>query len=339
MAYYLALPVILALLGLIKKKAPSCFFCGLAIFLFLALTLPENTALGESCDLLLRYPVSMIGGIGGGVGLLLPAKLFLTLFPSLRALTTAIAALLALGTATTLYRSETPAFSALLAACLGFLPLAAGDPALYAAALTTAIALRFAAERRFLRYAALILVAACFRAEAILFLLLYFLLIPPPGLILFLGGTAATAALLLTDVSDPVFAFLNAEIPSYFWEGFSPAIPATLGGLALLAALMRRMFPKNREREYETALNLLFAAAFLALIGVYKPEYCVPAMIAAFPSVLLLGGALLKLADRLIALTFKEKKKPVRIVGAALGLILLGGFYLWLLAENGIITR
>lgn len=336
MAYYLALPVLAALCGLPKKRASVCLIFGVLTFAFLMLAVSADCAAVGVYELLPQYPVSLVNRLSAPIGFLFPAKLLSMLFPSSWAMTAVLSAVFSLGVTIYIYRScEAPAAAALLASAGGFLLIAVSDPYLFAAVLTAAYAFRYAAERRFLRFAALILLAACFRIDALLFLLLYFILILPPGILLLLGGAAASAALLLTGVSDPLFEYMCAEVPEFARAGFSPAIPAVLGGLCLLAALMKRMLPKNREREYETMLTLLFAAAFLSLIGVYDPHFCPLALIAAFPAVLTLGGALLKILDRLIVLTFREKKKPVRIVGAALGLALLGGWYLWILFGSG----
>lgn len=338
MAYYLALPVLTALCGLPKKKAPVCLLCGVLMFSFLMLAPPVNSAVIGVYELLPQYPVSLVNRLDAPIGFLFPAKLLSMLFPSPTAMTAVLSAAFSLGVTIYLYRScEAPAFAALLASAGGFLLIAVSDPYLFAAMLIAAYAFRYAAERRFLRFAALILLAACFRIDALLFLLLYFILILPPGIPLLLGGSAASAALLLTGVSDPLFEYMCAELPEFARAGFSPAIPVVLGGSCLLSGLMKRMLPKNREREYETMLTLLFAAAFLSLIGVYDPRFCPLALMAAFPAVLTLGGALLKILDRLIVLTFRERKKPVRIVCAVLGLAHLSGWYLWLLYENGIL--
>lgn len=337
MAYYLALPVLTVLCGLPKKKAPVCLAFAVLMFAFLMLAVPADSAAVGVYELLPQYPVSLMNRLSAPIGFLFPAKLLSMLFPSPTAMTAVLSAVFSLGTAIYIYRScEAPAVAALLASAGGFLPIAVSDPYLFAAALIAAYAFRYAAERRFLRFAALILLASCFRIDALVFLLIYFILILPPGIPLLLGGAAASAALLLTGVSDPLFEYMCAEVPEFARAGFSPAIPAVLGGLCLLSALTKRMLPKNREREYETALTLLFAAAFLSLIGVYDPYFCPLALIAAFPAVLTLGGALFKIFDRLIVLTFREKKKPVRIACAAAGLAFLGGWYLWLLFGSGV---
>lgn len=96
------------------------------------------------------------------------------------------------------------------------------------------------------------------------------------------------------------------------------------------------MLPGNKAREYGTAINLLFAAAFLSLVGIYEPFFVPAAETAAFASVPVLGGAAAKTADRLISLTFREKKKPVRIAFAAVGAAGLTVWYLWLLNGCGI---
>ena len=59
-------------------------------------------------------------------------------------------------------------------------------------------------------------------------------------------------------------------------------------------------------------------------------------IMTAFAAVPVFGGAAVKTVGRLITLTFREKKKPVRIVCAAVGAVGLTVWYLWLLYNHGI---
>lgn len=337
MTVYLIFPALAALCGLVKKKTPVCLLCGIMMFFFLAAVFPADSPLIGIYELLPRYPVSLINRLDAPIGFLFPAKLISMLYPSSELLPTVFAACFSLGTMIYIFRSsEAPAVSVLLVSAGGFLLTACGDPCLFTAALIAAYAFRYVGERRFLRFAALILLASCFSPEALLLLLLYFILIPPPCILLLLGGAALSAALLFADAAPFLYGFLygSAEIPTR--EGLSPVFAVTLGILSLFAALLKPLLPKNKKREYEAAINLLFAAAILSLVGIYEPFFTPLMIMTAFAGVPVLGGAAVKTVGRLIALTFREKKKPVRIVCAAVGAGCLTAWYLWILYENGI---
>lgn len=337
MTVYLIFPALAALCGLVKKKTPVCLLCGIMMFFFLTAVFPPDSPLIGIYEALPRYPVSMMNRLDAPIGFLFPAKLISMLYPSSELLPTVLAACFSLGTMIYIYRScEAPAVSILLVSAGGFLLTACGDPCLFAAALIAAYAFRYVGERRFLRFAALILLASCFSPEALLLLLLYFILIPPPCIFLLLGGAALSAVLLFTDAAPFLYGFLYgpAEVP--LREDLSPVFAVTLGILSLFAALLKPLLPKNKKREYGAAINLLFAAAFLSLVGIYEPFFTPLMIMTAFAAVPILGGTAVKTVERLIALTFREKKKPVRIVCAAVGAGCLTAWYLWLLYDHGI---
>lgn len=337
MTVYLIFPALAALCGLLKKKTPVCLLCGVMMFFFLTAVFPADSPLIGVYELLPQYPVSLINRLDAPIGFLFPAKLISMLYPSPELLPTVLAAGFSLGVTIYIFRScESPAVSFLLVSAGGFLLTARGDPCLFAAALIAAYAFRYAGERRFLRFAALILLTSCFSPEALLLLLLYFILILPPGIPLLLGGAALSAVLLFTGAAPLLSGLLygSAEVPVR--EGLSPVFAVTLGSLSLLAALLKPLLPKNKEREYGTAINLLFTAAFLSLIGIYEPFFTPLMIMTAFAGVPVLGGAAVKTVGRLVALTFRKKKKPVRIVCASVGAVCLTAWYLWLLYDHGI---
>lgn len=330
MIEYAVLPVLIAVCLVVRKRTPVCLLCGILIFFFLILAGSGWSGLEVIYRMLPQYPVSMIYRFSAPIGFLFPAKLLSMLFPDPFVCRVVFSAVCVYGTMSYIYRyCEAPAAAALLAAGGGFIAVAADDPCLYIALLLCAFAYRHICERRFVRFAALVLLASCFCFDAILMLLLYPVFWARPGLVpMFIGG-AVCGLVIYFGAFGYVFGFMYGEPVQPSGAGLSPAMPTALGIFCVWAGLMNKMLAPNRKiPDYNDTMTVsIFIAAFLSLCCVYDIRLLPLTLMCAFPPALTLGSALVKASGRLISLTFRERKKIALAVFSALGLALLGVWY------------
>ena len=175
----IALPLLLAACSALKKKALVCSVSGVIIFLGTFLCISSF-----SPDISAQYQLISEGSASAfPIGFSYPARLLAPIFPDSTAFYAVLSAIFALSVSCYAYRlSAAPSVSAVIFAASGFWLYFVHEPVIFCAAALCMPAFKYASQRRFVRYAALVLLAACFCPEALLLLAFYPVLLFPAGL-------------------------------------------------------------------------------------------------------------------------------------------------------------
>lgn len=319
-------PLILSAGLLFKNKRLGFLWCGLVFFLFSAFYLYDYfgrayPSLAETDFSLLEPNISP--------AFLYITKLMAMIIPNWRAATVIWAALCTAPMMLYIYKYCYYAVpSAITLAVSGLWLINFTDPRLFMGIVIAAFAFRYAAEARFVRFAALILLAACFRFDLILLIPLYPIFITKPTLFHIPIGTSLAILLNFVDLT-PVFSFVNGyETQRY--EG-SLFYPVTIAVVCLLTAVFAKIIMRRSEYN-RSMITLMAAAAVLAIGSIYNERLLVLGIACFFPAALTLVPEIISAAKSIVALTFREKKKPV-LIALAVILAVGSGIY-WLFAVN-----
>lgn len=319
----IAFPLLAAAVALLRKKGLVCAANGVLVFVSSLLWFVENP-MGEAA--------------AEGVGYSFFEQLITLLFPDKIAVSVVISAVFAVTIAAFLYgHSADSVFSAVLFAVCGFQLYFASEPIAFIVAALCMCALKYASQRDFVRFAALVLLAAAFRPEMWAVVLLYPFFAAPVGLPLLFAGIAAGAAVVFINPADFLFQSMSANARIFPTNGASVLVTVGLFLLLAVVLLTRKMFRKNARDYSDTMIIALFAAAVLSLMSVSDIRYLPLTVVLALPAVLSLGGELSLMVKRLIALTFREKKRTASIIAAVITTAVLAGWYAALLVQTGVI--
>lgn len=325
-------PLLTAVCASLKKRSLICLTFGVLIFLctFLCLNsaapfLSENYAL-----------ISSGGTADLPIGFSYPAQLLSAIFPDGATANMVVSAIFALSVSTYIYKSESPSFSAVLFAAGAFWLYFVHEPLVFIAAALFMNALKFASERDFVRYAALILLGTCFCPEMWTLLLLFPFYAVPVGIPLLFVGFAVGTAVVYLNPTDVLFKSMSADAQVFPINGISALIPITLFLIFILAVLTRKMF---KRKEYSDIMIItLFAAAVLSFMSVSDTRYAPLAVTLAAPPVLSLGGEIFAVGKKLLTMTFREKAKTARIIAAAAVTVILVIWYGAIILSSGVIS-
>lgn len=326
----IALPLLLAACSALKKKALICSAAGAVIFFC------TFACLGSvSPDIAAQYELILEGSASAlPIGFSYPARLLALIFPDSTAIYAVLSAVFAVSVSRYAYRSSCPSFSAAIFAASGFWLYFVHEPVIFCAAALCMCAFKYASQRRFSRYAALLLLAACFCPEALLLLAFYPVLLFPVGLPLLIAGLLAGAALLFINPGDVLFQYMSASAQSFPQNGISPLVPAAFFLLFIFAALTRKM---HSDRDYsETMIITLFAAAVVSLPSVSDIRFMPLAAMLGLPSVLSVCGELFPIGKRLAVMTFRENEKNAKIVYTAAAALIIAAWYGFILVQTGV---
>ena len=327
----IALPLLLAACSALKKKALVCAAAGAVIFLCTFVCLGS-----VSPDIAAQYELISEGNASIlPIGFSYPARLLALIFPDNAAIYAVLSAVFAVSVSCYAYRSSPCApISAVIFAASGFWLYFVHEPVIFCAAALCMPAFKYASQRRFVRYAALLLLAACFCPEALLLIAFYPVLLFPVGLPLLIAGLLAGAALLFINSGDVLFQYMSASAQSFPQNGISPLVPAALFLLFIFAALTRKM---NSNRDHsETMIITLFAAAVMSLLSVSDIRFMPLAAMLGLPSVLSVCGELFPIGKRLAAMTFRENEKNAKIVYTAAAALIAAAWYGFILVHTGV---
>ena len=201
------------------------------------------------------------------------------------------------------------------------------------AALICGFAMRYACEKRFFRFAAYIVFAACFDMSALLLLPVYFMLIPEnPVFTAAFAAVTASSALLFPEYRDRLFTSLYGR-----FSPVSQEIPALIavGAVTLLAlCLMAYKLMKQRGEYPMLCLRLLFFGAAFSLLSLFDSRFFPAALMTLLPASVTLTSELFGVASSLMELTFKERRKGAFAVTAAVFLVIYGIYYMFLISSG-----
>lgn len=312
-AILIAFPILAALSALLKKKWLICAANGALVFV---------------SSLLWFFAKPIDEAAVNSVGFSFFEQLLALLFPDKIAVTIALSAIFAVAVAAFLYsHSADSGFSAVLFAVSGLQLYFLTDPITFIAAALCACALKYASQRDFVRFAALLLLAVCFRPEMWAVILLFPFFAAPVGLPLLLVGIAAGAAVYYINPADFLFQSMSADARILPFSGASVLVTIGLFALFLIVVLTRKMFRKGTMAYSDVMTIALFAAAVLSLMSVSDIRFLPLMTTLAAPAVLSLGGELFLMGKRLIAMTFRENKRTASITAIAITAVLAAVWY------------
>lgn len=324
MNLFMLSPLILGAGLLFKNKKPGFMWCGFIFFLFSAFYIYDY--FGRAYPTLAETDFSQLEP-NISPAFLYITKLMAMIIPDYRAATAVWAALCTAAVMLYIYKYCYYAVpSAVTLAVSGLWLISFTDPRLFMGIIIAAFAFRYAAEARFVRFTAFILLAACFRFDLILLIPLYPIFITKPTLFHIPIGAALAVLLNFVDLT-PVFSFVNGyEIQRY--EG-SLFYPVTIAVVCVLTAVFAKIIMRRSEYN-RSMITVMGAAAVLGIGSIYNERLLVLGAACFLPAALTLVPEIISAAKSIAALTFREKKKPV-LIALAVILAVGSGIY-WLVA-------
>lgn len=211
----------------------------------------------------------------------------------------------------------------------GFMLTAFVGSSFFTAALICALATKYIKERRFFRFAAMILAASCFDISAVLLIPLWFVtLIPNVYVTAVISAVLAALAAIYGDVTASVFGFFGYNLTT----GTEVSVPCAVFACiaAIICLLMHRMIA-NRDEKLTYLIPFAALGASLSVAGIWNGML--------FPvSVFLLAGALTVLAPEIydlfhkfFGILFPDKPYTVGIAVNAACFIAVNGIYIYTL--------
>lgn len=323
MLIYIFLPLILVPALFIKNKNLSCLWCGVILFLVSALSF--NAEISGFYSRIAAVPVSALSLLNEPSGLLYFGKFFSMFIPDFPLFYILICFVNTFGTM--LYINKYcyyPAPSAIALVITGYWFIAVSEPVLYMGVMFAAFAFRYASEKRFIRFAALMLLGVCFFPVLLYIIPLYIIAATKPRIIHIILGIILGTALIYFDFGV-FFAFLGIEAHTAFpfYENF-PILSISVCVLVLIT----KKIVVRRSRYNETMITVALISAVLSMGMLNDPRFFIFAFICFFPSGVTLIPEIISVLRAIISLTFKDKKRPVLITGgiilAALAVLLYG---------------
>lgn len=215
----------------------------------------------------------------------------------------------------------------------GFFLCGEWNGCIFAAALISGFALRYACEKRFFRFAAYVVFAACFDMSALLLLPVYFLLIPEnPIFTAVFAAVTASSALLLPEYRDRLFSFLYGRYSSVSQE--IPTVIAVGAFTLLVLCLIAYKLMKQRGEYPMLCLRLLFFGAAFSLLSLFDSRFFPAALMTFLPASVTLTSELFGVASSLMELTFRERRKEAFALSAAVFLVIYAIYYIFLISSG-----
>ncbi len=309
---FLAAPLLLGCGLLIKRKSMAQLYCFSVLFILAALF--RYDYFFGSYEWLTGYEMDLPGAVVNP-GFYYITKLLSMIIPDYRIATVVWS--LTITAVMTLYihkYSSSPVLASITAVILGLWFINFKDPCLFMAILIAAFSFRYAGEKRFVRFLALILLSSCFKLEFLLLIPLYLILFTKPTLFHIPIFAVMAGLFLFLDIS-PVFAFIGSPVTERV--GAELFYPVTVTVIAVITAVAAKI-TLQRSPHNSTMLTAMGVAAALGLGAVSDGRLLPLAVACFFPAAITLVPETILAAKSLIALTFKEKKKAFLIAGGVI---------------------
>lgn len=330
MIIYIILPLLLVPGFFMKNKSLCCLWCGVVLFLMSALYF--NPSLSGVYNAIPSISVSALSFTGLPYAYLYIAKFFTMIVPDYRVFA-AIMSLVSTAGLMIYIRKYCYycAASAVTAVVAGFWFMSLYDSAAFLGLVISAFAFRYAFEKRFVRFAAILLLASCFMPEAILLIPLFIIFLFPPTVWHLPVAAGAAFLLIATDITKG-FAFFgeNADGVPDFVMPFIITVCAVSCTFAIRIIARRGSYNLN-------AITLLLTASVLSVGALNDSRLMTYALICFFPAALTLIPEIISVVKALISLVFKEKKRPLIICSAVILLAVVVIIYGYIL-EGGVFT-
>ncbi len=308
---FLVSPLILGGGLFIKNKKLCCFYCGVIFFLFSAL---------YSYDFFFGAYTELGSDMSEYRGMLSPALVYGGQLLSMITPDSIVASVLwglvsASGLMLYIYKyCYYTAPSAVTAAVIGLWLVCFVNPAFFMGIIISAFGYRYASERRFTRYIAIMLFAACFDLRIIALIPFYLVFITKPTVYHIPAAVIVGGVLMLFDISPvlgifPGFSAERTETNMFL----SVVITAVSALIAITAKIIVR-----RGDYHGTMVAASAVAGAFALGSFFDGRLLYISSVCFFPVSLVLVPETVMIAKSIIALTFRKKKTPVFIIGGIL---------------------
>lgn len=319
MAILYIFPLLMGAGGLICLKGKRRgLYCLIASVLFLSFTLlfhgSSVSVIGKAFNEAASVSTEELGGLSAPLGISFIGKLFSTLGIGNNILIIALFTLSAAAIGLYLYRyCGNPAIGATALVSSGFIFVVTEDIPLFIAALLICGGIRYAYEKRFFRFSAFVLLAACFSPSVILLI---------PMLLLFYGnnliikwclGTALALVLTALPYKKELFSFIygvgavnETKLPLY------GAVVIIV--FALLCSLMRKMIKLRSETAYH-AVGFMIFASLMSVPAVFCGGFMPVFICMCMPPLMTLSSEVLPIIGTILEKTFPERKKSAFITG------------------------
>ena len=327
MIIYIILPLLLVPGLFMKNKSLSCFWCGLVLFVTSALYF--NASISGVYNAISSLSIPALSFTGLPFSYLYIAKFFSMFIPDYRVFTAIMSFLSTAGLM--LYIKKYcyyPAASAITAVVTGFWFMNLYDPASFLGLVISAFALRYAFEKRFVRFGAILLLAFCFLPEAILIIPLYIFFIIQPSVWHLPVAAAASSLLLLTDITKD-FEFLGKITD----KNTDIVLPLVITLICVFCCFAMKIIARRGSYNLNMII-VLVVATVLAAGAMNDSRLMIYSLICFFPAVLTLAPEIISVVKALISLVFKEKKRPVLICGGIILFILTALLYGYILKSG-----
>ncbi len=325
---FIASPLLLCGGLLIKNKGLCCLYCGAIFFLFSAFGFSDffcTTYPALGADMSVYQSVLSPAFIYG-------AQLISMIFPHYSGAVVLYGLITAFGLMLYIYKyCYYTAFSAVIAAVSGLWLISFIDPFLFSGMVIAAFAFRYASEKRFIRFLAVILLAACFDLRILFIAPLFILFIIKPTVYYIPAAAVLATVLIFVDIS-PVFGFF----PGFTFEREAAQLfyPVTIAAAGVLTAITAKILIR-RGSYSETMITVMAVAAAFAVGSFADGRLLFPSVICFFPAALTLVPEIIAVAKTIITLTFRENKRTVLMVGGVILGIGLMAYHIVLISGSG----
>ncbi len=326
---FIASPLLLSCGLLIKKKTPALLYCFAVIFILGALF--RYDYFFGTYPWVMGYEMDLEGAIVNPAFYYI-TKLMSMIIPDYRLATILWSFASAAGLMLYIHKySGRPVLAALTAFVSGLWLINFKDPCLFTAILITAFSFRYAGEKRFVRFLALILLASCFKLEFLLLIPLYLIFFTKPTLYHIIVFAAAAGLLMFFDIS-PAFSFVGSPVTAR--TGAALFYPVTITVTAVITAAMAKI--TLRRNPYNSVMITVMGTAAALGLGSIADGRLLPLAIACFfPAAVSLVPETIGAFRSIIALTFRERKKPFIIGGGIVLAVLAAVYYAVVIINSG----
>lgn len=328
MIIYIILPLLLVPGFFIKNKSLCCLWCGFVLFVMSALYF--NSSVANVYNALDVMSIQDLSFTGLPFSFLYIAKFFSMIVPDYRIFTVVFSLISTAGLM--LYIKKYcyyPAASAVVAVATGLWFMGLSDPAGFLGLIISAFAMRYAFEKRFVRFGAILLLASCFLPEAIYLIPLYIFFIIQPTVWHLPVAAGAAFLLLVTDITGEL-TFLGED------KGAAAdlILPLIITVICVCCCFAMKIIARRGSYNLNIIIVLLVASV-LSVGALNDSRLMLYALICFFPAALTLVPEIISVAKALISLVFREKKKPVLICSGVVLLVVAALVYGYVL-ESGV---
>lgn len=214
----------------------------------------------------------------------------------------------------------------------GFMLTSFVSSSFFTAALICGLASRYVEERRFFRFAAMMLAAGCFDISAVLLIPLYFItLIPNVYAAAVLSAALASLAAIYGDITGSVFSYLGESLTAGARIYVPCAVLACVS--ALLCMLMHGMI-SNRDERFAYLIPFALLGAAFSVAGIFNGKLFPLSVFLLVQSFTVLAPEVYDILHRFGKILFPDKPYTVGLAVNAICFLAVIGIYSYTLFGN-----